>query len=128
MSDGDLSLESNKSLYQIFLFRSGIETFGKNAVVVGRSKNVGMPMAMLLHADGRNETHAMDATTTICHRFTPPEQLAMFCKTADIIVTATGKNCFFCYFILSHAAHRSSVVKLCSSPFFFQKAFCNCFF
>lgn len=75
---------------QELIKRSGIETFGKNAVVVGRSKNVGMPMAMLLHADGRNETHAMDATTTICHRFTPPEQLAMFCKTADIIVTATG--------------------------------------
>lgn len=30
----------------------GIETFGKNAVVCGRSKNVGMPLAMLLHGDG----------------------------------------------------------------------------
>lgn len=30
----------------------GIETFGKNAVVCGRSKNVGMPIAMLLHGDG----------------------------------------------------------------------------
>lgn len=29
----------------------GIPTFGKNAVVCGRSKNVGMPIAMLLHAD-----------------------------------------------------------------------------
>ncbi|GAV07982.1 hypothetical protein RvY_17749-2 [Ramazzottius varieornatus] len=34
------------------LRRSGIQTFGKNAVVVGRSKNVGMPIAMLMHADG----------------------------------------------------------------------------
>jgi methylenetetrahydrofolate dehydrogenase(NAD+) / 5,10-methenyltetrahydrofolate cyclohydrolase len=33
---------------------------------------------------------AMDATVTICHRFTPPEQLKMFCQIADIIVTATG--------------------------------------
>ena len=31
-----------------------------------------------------------DATTTICHRYTPPEQLAVFTKTADIIVTAAG--------------------------------------
>lgn len=31
---------------------TGISTFGKNAVVCGRSKNVGMPIAMLLHADG----------------------------------------------------------------------------
>jgi len=29
-----------------------VETFGKHAVVCGRSKNVGMPIAMLLHADG----------------------------------------------------------------------------
>lgn len=29
----------------------GIPTLGKNAVVCGRSKNVGMPIAMLLHAD-----------------------------------------------------------------------------
>uniref|UniRef100_A0A1B0GPZ9 Tetrahydrofolate dehydrogenase/cyclohydrolase NAD(P)-binding domain-containing protein n=1 Tax=Phlebotomus papatasi TaxID=29031 RepID=A0A1B0GPZ9_PHLPP len=57
---------------QELLKRTGIETFGKNAVVAGRSKNVGMPISMLLHADGRNDTDAMDATVTICHRFTPP--------------------------------------------------------
>lgn len=75
---------------QELIKRCQIETFGKNAVVVGRSKNVGMPIAMLLHADGRNDTCAMDATVTMCHRFTPPEELARFCRTADIIVTATG--------------------------------------
>lgn len=75
---------------QELLKRSEIETFGKNAVVVGRSKNVGMPIAMLLHADGRNDTCAMDATVTICHRFTPPEELKKYCLLADIIVTATG--------------------------------------
>ncbi|KAF4519583.1 hypothetical protein B566_EDAN003750 [Ephemera danica] len=68
----------------------GIETFGKNAVVCGRSKNVGMPIAMLLHADGTGETAALDATTTICHRFTPREQLANFTRLADIIVSAAG--------------------------------------
>lgn len=33
----------------------GIPTLGKNVVVAGRSKNVGMPIAMLLHTDGRHE-------------------------------------------------------------------------
>lgn len=27
---------------------------------------------------------------TMCHRFTPPEQLKTFCLSADIIITATG--------------------------------------
>ena len=46
---------------------SGVETFGKNAVVIGRSKNVGMPIAMLLHADGIGETNACKKF----HLFTP---------------------------------------------------------
>jgi len=37
---------------------AGIETLGKNAVVCGRSKNVGLPIALLLHADGAGETEA----------------------------------------------------------------------
>ncbi|XP_055857197.1 bifunctional methylenetetrahydrofolate dehydrogenase/cyclohydrolase, mitochondrial-like isoform X2 [Episyrphus balteatus] len=75
---------------QELIKRSNIETFGKNAVVVGRSKNVGMPMAMLLSSDGKNETSAMDATVTVCHRYTPRSELEKYCKLADIIVTATG--------------------------------------
>lgn len=75
---------------QELIKRENIETFGKNVVVVGRSKNVGMPIAMLMHADGRNDTCAMDATVTICHRFTPLEQLIVYCRLADIIITATG--------------------------------------
>ncbi|KAG9488930.1 hypothetical protein GDO78_005112 [Eleutherodactylus coqui] len=35
--------------------RTGIPTLGKNVVVAGRSKNVGMPIAMLLHTDGKHE-------------------------------------------------------------------------
>ncbi|XP_045450399.1 bifunctional methylenetetrahydrofolate dehydrogenase/cyclohydrolase, mitochondrial [Melitaea cinxia] len=73
------------------LKRFKIETFGRNAVVVGRSKNVGMPIAMMLHSDGNHDSGlGMDATVTICHRFTPPEQLEVHCRNADIIVTATG--------------------------------------
>ncbi|XP_075235654.1 NAD-dependent methylenetetrahydrofolate dehydrogenase isoform X2 [Lycorma delicatula] len=81
---------------QELIKRSGIETVGKNAVVCGRSKNVGMPIAMLLHADGKGATKAMDATTTICHRYTPPEVLRSFTKTADIIVSATGVPNLIC--------------------------------
>ena len=40
---------------QIYLFFTGIPTLGKNVVVAGRSKNVGMPIAMLLHTDGAHE-------------------------------------------------------------------------
>uniref|UniRef100_A0A0K8UMY7 methenyltetrahydrofolate cyclohydrolase n=1 Tax=Bactrocera latifrons TaxID=174628 RepID=A0A0K8UMY7_BACLA len=73
------------------LRRTEIPTFGKNVVVIGRSKNVGMPTAMLLHTDGRHVSKGMDATVTICHRNTPPEQLKKHCQNADIIITAVGK-------------------------------------
>ncbi|CAL1534206.1 unnamed protein product [Lymnaea stagnalis] len=72
------------------LKRLKIETRGKNAVVCGRSKNVGLPIAMHLHSDGKGDNNAGDATTTICHRNTPPDQLMHFIKSADILVTATG--------------------------------------
>ncbi|PZC84000.1 bifunctional methylenetetrahydrofolate dehydrogenase/cyclohydrolase, mitochondrial isoform X1 [Helicoverpa zea] len=73
------------------LKRFNIETFGRNAVVVGRSKNVGLPIAMMLHSDKKHDNGlGMDATVTICHRYTPKEQLEFFCQNADIIITATG--------------------------------------
>jgi len=31
-----------------------------------------------------------DATTTICHRYTPHDQLVLFTRNADILVVATG--------------------------------------
>lgn len=70
--------------------RTGIPTLGKNVVVAGRSKNVGMPIAMLLHTDGRHERPGGDATVTISHRYTPKEQLQQHTKIADIIVAAAG--------------------------------------
>ncbi|CAH1183699.1 unnamed protein product [Phaedon cochleariae] len=70
--------------------RSNIRTFGKNIVVCGRSKNVGLPIALLLHSDVNNECSGYEATVTICHRHTPPEELEFFTKRADIIVSATG--------------------------------------
>ena len=66
------------------LKRSGIETEGKRAVVVGRSNIVGKPQAMLL-------LHA-NATVTICHSRT--RNLAELCREADILVVAIGRANF----------------------------------
>ncbi|KAF4803372.1 hypothetical protein TURU_016890 [Turdus rufiventris] len=66
----------------------GIPTLGRNVVVAGRSKNVGMPIAMLLHTDGSHERPGGDATVTISHRYTPKEQLKQHTIRADIVVAA----------------------------------------
>jgi methylenetetrahydrofolate dehydrogenase (NADP+)/methenyltetrahydrofolate cyclohydrolase/formyltetrahydrofolate synthetase len=63
---------------------TGICISGKNAVVVGRSKLVGAPMANLLR-------HC-NATVTICHSKT--ENIGDICRTADILVVAIGKAKF----------------------------------
>ncbi len=62
----------------------GINVAGKNAVVLGRSKTVGKPMAMLLLN--------ADATVTVCHSKT--KNLKEICKSADILVAAIGKPKF----------------------------------
>lgn len=59
-----------------------IEIEGKHAVVVGRSNIVGKPVAQMLL--NRN------ATVTICHSRT--KNLSDIIKTADIVVSAVGKN------------------------------------
>ncbi|MGC6427610.1 MAG: bifunctional methylenetetrahydrofolate dehydrogenase/methenyltetrahydrofolate cyclohydrolase FolD [Akkermansiaceae bacterium] len=61
---------------------AGVETRGKEAVVVGRSMIVGKPMALLLVAKGS------DATVTIAHSRT--KDLARVCQRADIVVAAVG--------------------------------------
>uniref|UniRef100_A0A8C2RHE5 Tetrahydrofolate dehydrogenase/cyclohydrolase NAD(P)-binding domain-containing protein n=1 Tax=Capra hircus TaxID=9925 RepID=A0A8C2RHE5_CAPHI len=68
----------------------GIPTLGKNVVVAGRSKNVGMPIAMLLHTDGAHERPGGDATVTISHRYTPKEELKKHTALADIVISAAG--------------------------------------
>lgn len=57
---------------------------GKRAVVIGRSKLVGKPIAQLLLS--RN------ATVTMCHSKT--EDLASVCLEADVLVVAIGKPKF----------------------------------
>lgn len=63
------------------LYRSGVKIEGANAVVLGRSDDVGKPQALLL-------MHA-NATVTICHSKT--RNLAAITRGADILVAAIGK-------------------------------------
>ena len=59
----------------------GAKIEGANAVVLGRSNIVGMPMALLLVK--RN------ATVTICHSRT--KDLPAICREADILIAAVGR-------------------------------------
>jgi methylenetetrahydrofolate dehydrogenase (NADP+)/methenyltetrahydrofolate cyclohydrolase len=70
---------------QQMLIRSGIETKGAHAVIVGRSNIVGRPMASLLIQDGPGG----NATVTICH--SRSRDLPGICRTADIMIVAIGK-------------------------------------
>jgi len=67
------------------LLRSGVETRGREAVVVGRSNIVGKPMAALLMQDAPGG----NATVTVCHSRTT--HLAAHVRRADIVVAAIGK-------------------------------------
>jgi len=63
------------------LDRSGVTIEGAEAVVLGRSNIVGLPVAMLLMH--RN------ATVTICHSRT--KDLRATCRRADILIAAVGR-------------------------------------
>ncbi len=67
--------------------RYDIETKGKHCVVVGRSRIVGRPMSILMSRGGKPG----EATVTICHKYTPPEELKRICPQADILIVAVGK-------------------------------------
>lgn len=64
--------------------RYGIETAGKNCVVIGRSNIVGRPMANLLS----QKSKPGDCTVTLCHSRT--KDLREHTLNADIIVAALG--------------------------------------
>jgi 5,10-methylene-tetrahydrofolate dehydrogenase/methenyl tetrahydrofolate cyclohydrolase len=63
------------------LEEAGVEFDGAEAVVLGRSNIVGMPVAMLL-------IHR-NATVTVCHSHT--KDLPSVCQRADILVAAVGR-------------------------------------
>lgn len=66
----------------LLLAEYNIEVEGKHVVIVGRSNIVGKPLSqMMLNKN---------ATVTICHSKT--QNLADIIKTADVVVSAVGKN------------------------------------
>jgi methylenetetrahydrofolate dehydrogenase (NADP+) / methenyltetrahydrofolate cyclohydrolase len=66
----------------VLLEEAGAQFKGANAVVLGRSNIVGLPVAMLLLQ--------RDATVTVCHSRT--QDLAAVCRSADILVAAVGRT------------------------------------
>ena len=68
----------------LMLEHYNINTSGKHAVVIGRSNIVGRPMSILLS----QQKQYANCTVTLCHSRT--ENLAFYCKQADIIVAALG--------------------------------------
>src|SRR5213593_1688166 len=70
---------------QQLLLRSGVDTTGRHAVIVGRSNIVGRPMAALLLQDGPGG----NATVTVCHSRT--REIKAFTRLADILIVAMGK-------------------------------------
>jgi 5,10-methylene-tetrahydrofolate dehydrogenase/methenyl tetrahydrofolate cyclohydrolase len=86
---GRLAMKGRKPLFvpctpagvMILLEEAGAEFEGAEAVVLGRSNIVGMPVAMLL-------IHR-NATVTVCHSRT--RDLAEVCRRADILIAAVGR-------------------------------------
>jgi len=64
------------------------DTFGRNAVILGRSHNVGLPIQIILGGDGHKG--GFDMTTTLCHRHTPHGEMIKVLRAADFIVSAAG--------------------------------------
>ena len=89
MNIGRLAQKGRKSLFVpctpdgvIYLLQStGVQLEGAEAVVLGRSNIVGMPVALLLVE--RN------ATVTICH--SRSRDLPAICRRADVLVAAVGR-------------------------------------
>lgn len=88
--DGDLSTEFKTpatplGIIKMLDYYVGLDKLdGMNAVVIGRSKIVGKPMANLLLK--------YNCTVTICHSHT--KDLSLYTKNADLIVSAVGKAKF----------------------------------
>lgn len=88
--DGDLSTEFKTpatplGIIKMLDYYVGLDKLdGMNAVVIGRSKIVGKPMADLLLK--------YNCTVTVCHSHT--KDLSIYTKNADLIVSAVGKAKF----------------------------------
>ena len=85
LMQGDASglLPCTPSGVLMMLEENGTGLSGAKVVVLGRSRIVGMPMALMLAQRG------VDATVTIAHSRT--EDAAALCREADIVVAAIGR-------------------------------------
>jgi methylenetetrahydrofolate dehydrogenase (NADP+)/methenyltetrahydrofolate cyclohydrolase len=72
----------------ILMERYGIDTSGKNVVIIGRSNIVGTPLSILLSRKSRMG----NATVTLAHSRT--KNLASITLEADILISALGKPFF----------------------------------
>jgi methylenetetrahydrofolate dehydrogenase (NADP+)/methenyltetrahydrofolate cyclohydrolase len=72
----------------IMMERYGIDTSGKNVVIIGRSNIVGTPLSILLSRKSRMG----NATVTLAHSRT--KNLASITLEADILISALGKPFF----------------------------------
>ncbi|MGI8618010.1 MAG: bifunctional 5,10-methylenetetrahydrofolate dehydrogenase/5,10-methenyltetrahydrofolate cyclohydrolase [Gemmatimonadaceae bacterium] len=71
---------------QVMLQRAGVQTAGKECVIVGRSNIVGKPMIALML---QNSPQA-NCTVTVCHSATT--DMAAHTRRADILIAAAGKT------------------------------------
>ena len=69
----------------MLLSRSGIETKGKHAVIVGRSNIVGKPVANLL----LQKKEGANAVVTVVHTGAP--DMSIYTRQADILIAAAGR-------------------------------------
>lgn len=83
----------------LMLERNGIETSGKNVVVIGRSNIVGTPISILMS----RKTNTGNATVTLAHSRT--KNLKEICQRADILISALGKP-----FFITHDMVKEGVV------------------
>lgn len=90
------------------------ELAGKHAVIVGRGKLVGKPLAKMLLAE--------DVTVTVCHSKTSLKTLYSLTSKADAVVVAAGKPWYFDFgyddikpntVVVDCGIHRTDDGKLC---------------
>ena len=88
------------------------ELTGKHAVIIGRGKLVGKPLAKMLLAE--------DMTVTVCHSKTPMDDVYEITMTADAVIVAAGCPKHFCFddlwdgsVVVDCGVHRTEDGKLC---------------
>ncbi len=85
IGDADAFAPCTPAGVQVLLREYGVQTSGRDVVIIGRSNIVGKPMASLLMQSGETA----DATVTVCHSRTA--NLAWHTKRADILIAAAGR-------------------------------------